>query len=48
MTRLYPWMVVFGSLVSGCSGEVVMAGNLAVAAVPCVLVVLTMNLKRIR
>lgn len=33
---------------SGCNGEAVFAGNLAVATVPCVLLYLTLNLKRER
>jgi len=47
-----PWMVVVlgvtGTLLAGCQSDVVVAGNLMVASVPCVLMVLTMNLKRIR
>ncbi len=44
-----PWMVgLLGLILSGCQGDIVVAGNLLVASVPCVLMVVTMNLQRDR
>jgi hypothetical protein len=45
LMQLIPLMAIFAS---GCDSNVFYAGNLAVATVPCVLLYLTLNLKRER
>lgn len=41
-------LLTLAVLASGCNSETFFAGNLAVATVPCVLMYLTLNLKRER
>lgn len=41
-------LVSFALVAAGCNSETFFAGNLAVATVPCVLMYLTLNLKRER
>lgn len=39
-------VAAFAIAVTGCDGRVLMAGNIALSAVPCVLLYLTINLKK--
>ncbi len=36
------------SMLAGCRGEFIFAGNVAIAAVPCLLLYLTLNLQKER
>lgn len=39
-------IVALGLAATGCDGRAIIAGNLAVSAIPCVLLYLTINLKK--
>lgn len=41
-------ILTLAALATGCNAETFFAGNLAVATVPCVLLYMTLNLKRER